>query len=663
MHRPSKRDWAYAAGATFLFAFLMTLAGLLPGRVMIPLDHPRDLAAWKADPNTRYAISNKILSDPVYEYYAWDVEVRRLIAGGEMPWRNRWAADGAHLFANPETVLLFPATWPRLMFGARGWAVTVLLKLWLAALGMWWLSTLLTGRPRLAILAGIAYACCGYATVWLLFPHINVLGVLPWLMATLLRFLEEPRRGNAAALIGTAALATAGGHPETLFHGVLAIAAFAIPFAIRRRVTMRTAFTAIAAAACGFLLLSIQLVPFALALKKSDIVVTRAAEAHAGFRPFAIAAQVLPGFLGSPLRGELDLSGIRQPAAENFNERTAGFIGAITLLLIALGWKHVEKEHRIAIAIGVVALLIAWQLPLLRNIVGALPLFSISANHRIAFVFAFFASATLPAFIAVSQQQRRIGIALATLATIVTLGAVAVALPQSRPILMSTARRGIENLRARSYLNKPAHVYEERLDGYITGARGTVVRRVALPAFCIALAGIALARRNRRIELLTLAIAIEMLGFSWGYNPAIRDAEVARIPPAIETVRQRDPANTWLIAAANGVYDANLGTIHRVRDVRSYDVLQTHERISRLAAAGFDRNSRAFPPALNAAQIDALAKLGVRWFLSPDGTVVEIPNAATIPWPKNEPPDGLMTGAIVTLLALIAAAILLRWTS
>jgi hypothetical protein len=678
MHRPSKRDWAVAAVATFLFALLMTLPGLLPGRVMLPLDHPRDLEAWKPDPNTRFAISNKIVSDPVYEYYAWDVEIRRLLRSGELPWRNRWAADGAHLFANPETVLLFPATWPRLLFGGRGWAVTVLLKLWLAALGMWWLSTLLTGRARLAIAAGIVYACCGYATVWLLFPHINVLASLPWLMATTLRFLEEPRRRNAAALIATAALATAGGHPETLFHGVLAIAAFAVPFAIRRRVGMRTALTAVAAAACGFLLIAIQLVPFALALKESDIVVTRAGEAHPGFRPFAVAAQILPGFLGSPLRGELDLSGIRQPAAENFNERTAGFIGAITLLLLAFGWKRVEREHRIAILIGVVALLIAWRLPVIRNIVDVLPLFSIAANERVAFVFAFFASATLPAFLiaAAAEPRRRIGIALAILAAIVALGAIAVALPQSRPVLMSTARRGIENLRARNYLNKPAQVYEQRLEGYITGARGTTARRVALPAFFLALAGVALARRTHRVELLTLALAGEMLGFSWGYNPAIHEREIAPVPPSIEAVRQLDPQNTWLIAAGYTTYDANLGTLHRVRDARSYDVLQTHERISQMAA-GFDRNLRAFPPILTAPQIEGLAKLGVRWFLSRDASpglrlagggpppavgVWEIPNAATVAWPANEPPDGLMAGAMVTLIAMIGAAVLVGTT-
>ncbi len=504
--------------------------------------------------------------------------------------------------------------------------------------------------------------------------------MLPWLAATALQFMEQPRRWNAAALIGTAALATAGGHPETLFHGVLAIAAFAIPFVIRRRIGMRTVLKAIAAAACGFLLVSIQLVPFAVALAESDIVVTRAAEPHQGIRIFAIAAQFLPGFLGSPLRGELDLSGFRQPAAENFNERTAGFVGAITLLLLALGWRRVEKEHRIAIVIGAAALLIAWRAPVLSRVVDALPLFSIAANERVAFVFAFFASATLPAFLAAaaSEARRKTGLALAVLATIVSLGAVTVALPQSRPALMSTARRGIEHLRARRYLNKPAGVYEQRLEGYITGARGTVLRRVALPAFFIALAGVALARRNRRVELLTLAVAGELIAFSWGYNPTIRESEVARIPPAIEAVKQLDPDNTSLIAAAYLTYDANMSTIHRVRDVRSYDVLQTHERISRLAAAGFDRNLRAFPPIMTPQQVEGLGALGVRWFLSQEWTpglqlvgggpppavgVWEIPNAAAVPRPVNQAPRGLMVGAMMTLIALVLSAVLLWFTA
>ena len=62
---------------------------------------------------------------------------------------------------------------------------------------------------------------------------------------------------------------------------------------------------------------------------------------------------------------------------------------------------------------------------------------------------------------------------------------------------------------------------------------------------------------------------------------------------------------------------------------------------------------------LNAQQIDALGKLGVRWYLSPDG-LIEIPNAAAIPWPANEPPEGLGIGAVISVLALIGSGVLLR---
>jgi hypothetical protein len=118
-------------------AALFTAQGFLPHRVMLPLDLPRDAGAWKGDPAVRVSVSNRLLSDPVFEYVAWDREIRRLIGSGHFPWRNRFAGDGAHLFANPETALLFPLTWPRLIFGDRGWTITLFLKLFSAGLGMW----------------------------------------------------------------------------------------------------------------------------------------------------------------------------------------------------------------------------------------------------------------------------------------------------------------------------------------------------------------------------------------------------------------------------------------------------------------------------------------------------------------------------------------------
>src|SRR6266702_3867534 len=78
-----------------LAAFLYTAPGLLPGRVMVPLDLPRDLGAWKSSPAERVRVSNSLLSDVVVQFVPWDVAARRLIARGEFPWRNVWAGDGA----------------------------------------------------------------------------------------------------------------------------------------------------------------------------------------------------------------------------------------------------------------------------------------------------------------------------------------------------------------------------------------------------------------------------------------------------------------------------------------------------------------------------------------------------------------------------------------
>ena len=189
-----RRPWPIATATTFAIALFLTFPGFLPGRVLLPLDHPRDLGAWKPDPNARYEISNKIVSDPIYEYLAWDIEIRRLLRAGTMPWRNRWAGDGAHLFANPETALLFPFTWPRLLIGERGWVFTAFLKLWAGGLGLWWFSRLLGAGWRLALAGSVVYAASGYMTMWLLFPHTNVYAVLPWFAGSALQFIRAPSR-------------------------------------------------------------------------------------------------------------------------------------------------------------------------------------------------------------------------------------------------------------------------------------------------------------------------------------------------------------------------------------------------------------------------------------------------------------------------------------
>lgn len=596
----------YAAIFFAASAALFTARGFLPHRVMLPLDLPRDAGAWKRDPAVRVAVSNRLLSDPVFEYYAWDSEIRRLIANREFPWRNRFAGEGAHLFANPETSLLFPLTWIRLAVGDRGWAVSLSLKLFFAGFGMWWFARELTGCDwRSALVAGFAYLSSGFMTVWLLFPHTNVYAVLPWLALSVLR-------ANVPAVIATAALATAGGHPETLCYGVIALAIFLRP---SRRIVI--------AAAIGFFICAVQLVPFFIALKDSDILASRSHRA-ARVRPFAVPATILPGYLGSPLDGEIDLSGVAQPAAENFSERSGGYAGAVALLVVAFAWRRLAKQARRGVIVGVVALAMSWIS------------FSIAASERLGLVFVFFVCAALGAALDAFQPRRRAAI---------TIGAAAVLIAGvviGTPIVVPLAKSGIALLQKRHYLRLSSAVYEARLVGYVAGLNVVGIRRLAIPAACVL--AFALATRKR---IVVAAILIEMIAFAAGFNPVIDRSRIAPLPAAIAEVQRRDPQHQYLLSAAPEVYPPNMGTIERVRDVRSYDVLQSRSRIATLKAAGYDVDARAFaaPPRLP----------GVRWFIANDG-LHELP-ATPRPWPGNEPPAGVGAGAAISIAALLAAAI------
>ena len=204
-------------------ALLYAGAGLLPGRTFAPLDLPLDADAWKPDPTERVRVSNSLLGDVVVQFIPWDREILRRFSRGEMPWTNRFAGDGAPLFANPQTALASPFTWPRMLFGLHGWAIMAILKLLAAALGAYWLARELDVPRDQAMLSGVVFATAGYTIVWLLYPITSVFTILPSLAASSLRLMKHPSIHNAAAVILFAALATAGGHPETLVIGVAGI--------------------------------------------------------------------------------------------------------------------------------------------------------------------------------------------------------------------------------------------------------------------------------------------------------------------------------------------------------------------------------------------------------------------------------------------------------
>jgi hypothetical protein len=617
--------------------------GLLSGRRLVPADLPGDLLAWKGDPAVRVRVSNSLLSDVPLQLVPWDMESRRLIASGQMPWMNRFAGTTEHLFANPLAGLLSPFTWPRLLFGLRGWAWTVLLKMVAAALSAYWLARALGCDTRVATVAGALYALSGYSIVWALYPHTNVFVVLPALAAA-----GVQRRIIPTALL--AALATAGGHPETLFVGVVGI--FIFLFATKRPIVPFAL-----ASLAGFLLIGIQLVPFGIALKDSYAIRARSEQLEVPFRLLTPFAQILPGYLGSPLRDEIDLTGTIA-SAENFNQRSGGFIGATVLLAIALGFAKLRRDLRISLSIATAALMLALAIPGVSQIMKFIPLVKWVAFEyfQVAFVlFATVCGAMALQAVAYGRVRPRLARVVMVIAALLFIAGIT---PLIAPRAIEAASRtAIGRLQERGYLKQPAAVYEQRIAGYLAAARVTALRRAAIPALCWLLAGTALlTRASRRRETVLAGAAIaELAAFAFGYNPAIRVDEIAREPRAIAAIRQRDPAGEWLTASSLEVFPPNLGTTFGVRQSHAYDILTSDAETTSLLPTGYDPKRWALPSEPSTQQLAALASRGVRFYVTSSG-VVELPGARKPPPPRNHPPRGLGAGAIVS-----AAGALLLW--
>jgi uncharacterized membrane protein YeaQ/YmgE (transglycosylase-associated protein family) len=663
--------------ATLIFlavALLYAGPGLLPGRTFAPLDIPLDFDAWKHDPTRRVRVSNTLLTDVVVQFVPWDREILRLAAEGEWPWTNRWAGDGGPLFANPQTALFSPFIWPRLLFGLDGWALMAILKLLAAMLCAYWLARELDVPQPQAIFSGIVYATAGYTICWLLYPITGVFTLLAGLAAAALRLMKLPSIHNAALVVLFAALCTAGGHPETLFLGTLGVWIFLAWEAEKRRdLGLAAIVPSTVGALLGFLLLAVQLAPFLTILGNSYAGVLRPAIAHP-FRGFGVISQVLPGILGSPLRGELDLTAL--PLAENFNLRAGGFIGAIVLLAIALAWRDLAPSLRRGLIVGAAALVLSWYPPGVWAVVRHVPVLRVlTLEYGVALFVLFGSMAAGPAmFLLASRQRRKIGTALA-LAGLLAVIAGLVPLVSPRTV-SNVARSGIEVLRERGHLRQEAAVYEQRLAYYLSAAGATTLRRLALPGACWLLAGVALVLPlRRRGALVTLAAAGELFAFGVGLNPAVPMTNVPPEPEAIREIRLRDPARRFLLAEHFEVFPANLSTLYGVRDALSYDALNTKQRVQQLLPRGYDPLLHTFNPILAPKEVERLGSLGVRWVLSrgdvagavrvagpppPAVGVYEVPNAQPVPMPPNHRPPGLILGMIITLLAAAATAGWLR---
>ncbi len=159
------------------------VAPILGGGVPVATD---TLALWgplaKAAPQ---AVHNQVLADSALQNLPWQVFVRRSLVGGEWPLWDPNLFSGYPFLGNDQNQLYYPIAWLLLLLPLPTAIQTnVLLHLWLAGVGMYFLARVLGASRTGSVIAGLAFAGSGQ-----LYTSLEMTGILdiyvwlPWVVA------------------------------------------------------------------------------------------------------------------------------------------------------------------------------------------------------------------------------------------------------------------------------------------------------------------------------------------------------------------------------------------------------------------------------------------------------------------------------------------------
>lgn len=329
---PSRRRETLLAAAPALAALALIAPALLRGEGLLPTGLLWRVPPWSA--HLPRGHGDALLADQLFAFWPWREFLRQELSAGRFPLWNPFLLGGVPFLGCVQAAPLFPLT---LLLGLLPAVPASLaagfLKIALAGTFMRLHARELGATEEGAALSGVVYALGGFMVAWLGHPQTNAACVLPalfWLTGRLAA-RPEPTRAGALAL-GWAALLLSG-HPPTILHAALGVAAWSL-FLSR---TPRVLLLAAAAAAAGAALSAPALLPWLEYLRESSTTAASGALARWHFRlsPWELLHLVMPLASGSPARGfEVLQAAWGLTPLDNFIERAA-WTGVVPLAFAA----------------------------------------------------------------------------------------------------------------------------------------------------------------------------------------------------------------------------------------------------------------------------------------------------------------------------------------
>jgi hypothetical protein len=320
-----------ALAVLLLLDLILLWPGLLPGKVLMPLDVLTLFRPWR-HMELPAPLHNPLPTDVVDIIYPTRHFAAESLRQGQFPLWNPYTFSGYSFVGNFQAGLFYPINLFFYLLPASLTAVAndldLILHLFLAGAGMYFYMRTIDCSPLASLGAGIVFMLNGIFVVWLEWHTILSTGVwLPFVWA----FFEMALRRRRWLYFLLAAVALTlllvGGHPQWMMYGVLALGLYFVfriawPSPATRRWTL---MGAVLLTALGFALAAIQLVPaieYLILGHRSTLPYSEVIR-H-GMWP-RLVVYLLPDFFSNPTRG-----GFWGP--ENFAESTV-YVGILPLLL------------------------------------------------------------------------------------------------------------------------------------------------------------------------------------------------------------------------------------------------------------------------------------------------------------------------------------------
>jgi hypothetical protein len=560
--------------------------------------------------------SNELNYDSAYVFHPDLIAARRTIRNWELP---DWTEDigaGRPMLAAQQTAPLYPTNFPAYIlpfWDSLEW--TALLKVLLAASGMFLFCRALALERAPALLGAVTFAFSTYFVVWLAHPHTNVYLLLPWLLFAIRTTVHRRTALATAGLGAVLGLALLAGHPPSLLLvGLMAVPYAAFELAARPGRPLAAGLIA-AGVALGVAIGAVMLLPLLEALGQTIDNSERGGQAL----PRAVAnAFAFPELWGRPDKFETG------GGPSNFQERT-GYFGVLPLLLALAGLtvRPARRQVFFVVAGAAAAGVVFWQA--LAGSIDKLPAFS-STNTGRCLILIVFCGAVLSAFglQRLMEADRRERLRMAAV-----MGAVVVVVGGQWLVRHTDSRHVVGDALGQ------LPVLGDDVTAPLAVQLAAVMHWLLLGAAAVLLVALA-AWRPRWIRWTAgaaVALAIlDLVSMGRGYHPAVEQSFVD--PPTPPSVRflERAVADGSRSVAEGFTYPPNLSQRFRTRDPREHElpsVERPHELWFALGGSsiGNTGQQKVFPVQPGSDRlVDVFA---VRWLYSP--TLAASPRAGYRP--------------------------------